>query len=249
MKAQYGNASLQNGASSVTVSGSGIPSSDTSVDCSSWTHRDGKWPSDGEWHSRTSGHQSPYHPSCALVPQNVCKVGVLVAHSTTETMCWCLWSRKWWLPRQNRYYHQAETKRASKEWRRRTQPSAGKDMLPLFRDEQGVILEHYSPRRNTVTSATYTGLLGNHLRPAIEFKRRGLQSTGVLLQHKILGPILPLQRLLPSRTCTSSVFHIRRTHQTSPPAITTYRITQTSDDEEVQKVVHEWLRTRPKDFF
>jgi hypothetical protein len=30
----------------------------------------------------------------------------------------------------------------------------------LFWDERGVILEHYMPRENTVTSATYTGLLG-----------------------------------------------------------------------------------------
>ena len=81
------------------------------------------------------------------------------------------------------HYHEPETKRASKEWRHpsspkpkkfRTQPSAGKVMLTLFWDERGVILEHYMPRGNTVTSATYTELLRNHLRPAIKSKRRGL---------------------------------------------------------------------------
>ena len=59
--------------------------------------------------------------------------------------------------------HQRETKKASKEWRHtsspkpkifRTQPSAGKVILTLFWDEGGVILEHYMPRGNTVTSAT-----------------------------------------------------------------------------------------------
>ena len=39
------------------------------------------------------------------------------------------------------------------------------------------------PRGNTVNSAMYADLLKNHLRPAIKSKRRGLLSTGVLLQH------------------------------------------------------------------
>ena len=53
-------------------------------------------------------------------------------------------------------------------------------MLTVFWDERGVILEHYMPRRNTVTSATYADLK-NHLHPAIKSKRRGRLSTGVLL--------------------------------------------------------------------
>ena len=65
----------------------------------------------------------------------------------------------------------------------RTQPSAGKVMLSLFWDQRGVILEHYMPRGNTVTSATYADLLKNHLCPANKSKRRGRLSTGVLLQH------------------------------------------------------------------
>jgi len=77
------------------------------------------------------------------------------------------------------HYHQSETKKASKEWHHtsspkpkkfRTQPSAGKVMLTLFWDERGVILEHYMPRGNTVTSETYADLLKNHLRPAIKSK-------------------------------------------------------------------------------
>jgi len=85
------------------------------------------------------------------------------------------------------HYHQPETKKASKEWRHTsspkpkkfpTQPSAGKVMLTLFWNERGVILEHYMPRRNTVTSATYADLK-NYLRPAIKSKQRGRLSTGV----------------------------------------------------------------------
>ena len=60
--------------------------------------------------------------------------------------------------------------------------------LTLFWDERGVILEHYMPRGNTVNSAMYADFLKNHLRPAIKSKRRGLLSTGVLLQHDDARP-------------------------------------------------------------
>ena len=65
----------------------------------------------------------------------------------------------------------------------RKQPSAVKIMLTLFWDEREVILEHYMPRGNTVTSATYAYLLKNHLRPTIKSKRRGRLNIGILLQH------------------------------------------------------------------
>jgi len=77
------------------------------------------------------------------------------------------------------HYHQQETKKASKEWRHTSspkpkkfhaQPSVGKVMLTLFWDKRGVILEHYVPRGNPVTSTTYADLLKNHLRPAIKSK-------------------------------------------------------------------------------
>ena len=93
--------------------------------------------------------------------------------------------------------HQRETKKASKEWRHtssskpkkfRTQPSAGKVMFTLFWDERGVILEHYMPRGNSVTSATYADLPKTYLRPAIKPKQRGRLSTGVLLQHDNARP-------------------------------------------------------------
>ena len=43
-------------------------------------------------------------------------------------------------------------------------------------------------RWNTMNSATYADLLKNHLHPAIKSKRRGLLSTGVLLQHDNARP-------------------------------------------------------------
>jgi len=77
------------------------------------------------------------------------------------------------------HYHQPETKKTSKEWRHtfspkpkkfRTQPSAGKVNTDSLLDERGVILGHFMPRGNTVTSATYADLLTNHLHPAIKSK-------------------------------------------------------------------------------
>jgi histone-lysine N-methyltransferase SETMAR len=56
-------------------------------------------------------------------------------------------------------------------------------MITLFWDQKGIILEQYDPRGNTVTSASYSDLLKNHLRPAIKRKHCGLLSTGVILHH------------------------------------------------------------------
>ena len=53
-------------------------------------------------------------------------------------------------------------------------------MLTPFWEEKGVILEHYTPRETSITNASYSDLIKNHLRPAIKSKRRGLLSSGVL---------------------------------------------------------------------
>ena len=140
------------------------------------------------------------------------QVGTTPAECRIErTTCWCLpgtfetfWSRMRWLSRKNCYGRwnlgtlpPAGNLKASKEWRHisspklkkfSTQSSAGKVLLILFWDEWGVILEHYMPRGNRVTSATYADLPKNYLRPAIKCKRRGLLSTGVLLQHDNARP-------------------------------------------------------------
>jgi len=126
------------------------------------------------------------------------------------------------------YFHQPEKKRASREWRHssspkqkkfRTETSAGKVMLTLFWDEKGVILEHYTPRGTTVTSASYSDLL------KIVF---GLQSnqSDVDCCHQVSfcnmtmqGPTLPVQQLQQSQTCILSVFLIHHTHQTLPQVI------------------------------
>ena len=163
-------------------------------------------------------------------------------------------------------YHQPETKQASKEWchssspkpkQCRTQPSAGKVKLTFFWDERGVILEHYMPGGNTVTSATYADLLKNHLRPAIKSKRRGFLSTGVLLQHDNAQPhtapstVATIQDLffkcLPHPPYSPDFapidFHVFR------PLKEAVGDKSSRFDEEVLQSVHEWLHSQLKDFF
>jgi len=90
-------------------------------------------------------------------------------------------------------------------------------MLTLFWDKRGVILEHYMSRGNPVTSTTYADLLKNHLRPAIKSKRRGRLSTGVLIQRDKARSYTAHSTVATIQDCPLSVFHIRRTRQTSTP--------------------------------
>jgi len=87
----------------------------------------------------------------------------------------------------------------------------------LFWDKRGVILEHYMPRGNPVTSTMYADLLKNHLCPAIKSKQRRRLSTGVLLQRDNARSHNASSTVATIQDCPLSVFHIRRTCQTSPP--------------------------------
>jgi len=164
------------------------------------------------------------------------------------------------------HHFQPETKRASKEWRHssspkpkkfRSQPSAGKVMLTLFWDKNGPILEHYMPPHTTVTSATYTDLLNNHLKPAIRTKRRGLLSAGVLLQHDNARPHS-------ARATMKTIDDLRFKCLPHPPyspdlAPSDFHVfgplkehlggQKFKSDEGVQSAVHEWLQSQPKEFF
>jgi len=72
------------------------------------------------------------------------------------------------------------------------------------------------PRGNTVTSTTYADFLKNHLLPVIKSKQCGPASTGVLLQHDISRSHSARSTAATIQVCLLSVFHIRRTRQTSP---------------------------------
>jgi hypothetical protein len=130
-------------------------------------------------------------------------------------------------------------------------------MLTLFWDARGAILEHYMPRGNTVNSATYADLLKNHLCPAIKSNDADFWVQVFCCDMTMLGPILPVQLVQQSKICPSSVFHIHRTRQTSPPRtfMSLDRSKRRQDgksfrsDEEVRQAVHEWLRSQPQSLF
>jgi len=91
-----------------------------------------------------------------------------------------------------------ESKRQTMEWKHpgspvkkkfKSQPSAGKVMLTIFWDSQGVIQEHSLERGTTVNSVRYSEMLSTELKPAIRTtKCRGLLSSGVLLLHDNARP-------------------------------------------------------------
>ena len=118
-------------------------------------------------------------------------------------------------------------------------------------------MAHYMPSWNTVTSAMYADLLKNHLHPAIKFKRHGLLSTCVLLQHDNAQPhtahstVATIKDLsfeclphpLYSPDLTPSDFHM------FGPVKEATGGKSSRSDKEVQLAVHEWLHSQPKDFF
>jgi hypothetical protein len=68
------------------------------------------------------------------------------------------------------------------------QPSTGKMMLMVFWDYKGSILQHYQECRTTLTSAMYSDMLQNELRPAICTDWQGRLSEGVLILHDNARP-------------------------------------------------------------
>jgi len=55
----------------------------------------------------------------------------------------------------------------------KTQASAGKVMLTIFWNVNGPILVHFQEKGQTVTSAQYSDMLVNELKPTIQLKRLG----------------------------------------------------------------------------
>jgi hypothetical protein len=72
----------------------------------------------------------------------------------------------------------------------------------------------------------------------------------------MLGPILPIQLLQQSKICPSSLPRPLYSPDLAPSAFHVFGpLTEAMggksfrSNEEVQQVVHEWLRSKPKDFF
>jgi hypothetical protein len=90
------------------------------------------------------------------------------------------------------HHYEPEMKRASMQWKHpaspahkkfKVTPSAGRGMLTVFWDCQGVLLTEFQQRDHTVTTASYCMIL-TKLRAAIRRKRLGLLTKGMLLLHE-----------------------------------------------------------------
>jgi len=127
------------------------------------------------------------------------------------------------------------------------------------------------PSGNTVTNATYADLFKNHLRPAIKSKRRGLLSTGVLLQHDNARPhtarltVATIQNLsfecLPhppySPDLAPSDFHVfgslkevmgGKSFRSDDCHRVSTQLQLNISYQEVQQAVHEWPHSQPQDY-
>ena len=89
------------------------------------------------------------------------------------------------------YYHDSLTQQEAKVWKKpgeqtpirpRQQRSAGKVMMTIFWDKDGILLTDYLARGSTINSPYYTSLI-EWLRSVILEKRRDKISRGVLLLH------------------------------------------------------------------
>ena len=113
------------------------------------------------------------------------------------------------------------------------------------------------PTGNTVTSATYAGLLKNCLRPAIKSIRRGCLSIGALLQHDNARPhtarssVATIQHL--SFRCLPHPLYspdlAPSDFQVFGPLKEAMGSKSFGSDKEVQQAEDEWLHSLPIEFF
>jgi [histone H3]-lysine36 N-dimethyltransferase SETMAR len=163
------------------------------------------------------------------------------------------------------HHYDPETKIQSKQWKHtgsppprkfKVVPSAGKIMLSVFWDAQGIILTDYLQKGATITGNYYSQLIVK-LRGALKEKRRGKLSKGVLFH----------QDNAPSHTSCVAMAAIHQAgfelveHPPYSPdlAPSDYRLfpklkehlrgKKFSSDEEVMSAVNEWFAEVGQSFF
>ena len=94
------------------------------------------------------------------------------------------------------HFYEPETKSQSSQWKRRHEPtptkpkcqkSAGKRMVSIFWDREGILLTDWLPEKTTINSDYYIAEL-EELRAAIKREQRGKLSRKVVLQHDNARP-------------------------------------------------------------
>ena len=130
-------------------------------------------------------------------------------------------------------------------------------MLTIFWDVNGPTLVHFQEKGQTVTSARYSDMLGNELKPTIRLKRSGLLAKSVLLLHDNACPHTAahtMDTLLAlkfgvlkhppySLELVPSDFHL------FGPMKEHLWVQKFADDNKVMDAVQSWLKATPKTFF
>jgi histone-lysine N-methyltransferase SETMAR len=163
------------------------------------------------------------------------------------------------------HHYQPETKRASLQWKHpsspsvkkfKVTPSAGKVMLTVFWDSQGVLLARFQKKGDNVNAASYCEVL-LMLRDAIRKKRPGLLTRGVLLLHDNARPhTARLTRERIDQLGWKLLEHPAYSPDLAPsdyhlfgPLKTHLGGTHFADGEDVERAVRIWLRQQSKDFY
>ena len=130
-------------------------------------------------------------------------------------------------------------------------------MLTIFWDVNGPILVHFQEKGQTVTSARYSDMLVNDLKPAIRSKRRGLLSKTVLLLHDNARPHTAAHTVDTLRALKFEVLkHPPYIQDLAPSDFHLFGPVKEhlwgqkfADDDEVMAAVQIWLKATPKSFF
>jgi histone-lysine N-methyltransferase SETMAR len=164
------------------------------------------------------------------------------------------------------YHYEAESKRQSMQWKHpsspankkfKTQASTGKIMLTIFWDVNRPILVNFQEKGQTVTSARYSDMLVNELKPAIRSKHQGLLSKRVLLLHDNARPHTAAHTVDNLRALEFEVLkHPPYSPDLAPLDFHVFQPTKEHlrgqkfvDDNEVMEAVQNLLKATPKSFF
>jgi len=156
------------------------------------------------------------------------------------------------------HHYTPETKEQSKQWRHTTSPkpkkfkttlSAGKVMATVFWDRKGVLLVDFLPKGETINSERYCETL-TKLRRAIQNKRRGRLTKGVVLLHDNARVHVSRQTTAKLEEFGWDIFgHPPYSPDLAPsdyhmfPALKKHLGGQKfSSDEEVEEAVNKWLK-------
>lgn len=158
-----------------------------------------------------------------------------------------------------------ESKRQSMEWRHTTSPvrvkakqtiSTRKVMATVFWDRHGVLLVEFMQQGTTINAAAYCATL-TKLRRAIQNKRRGLLTSGVLLLHDNARPhsSIHTQNLIRSFGW-EQIDHPPYSPDLAPSDFHLFRYLKEflggkrfATDDEVKEAVKDWLSSQAADVY